>query len=113
MERAGQATWTVAPQGLAARESGDERVQFSYCFRIRNIERCLGFARHDISEALVSLRRGLKRGLVFQFFPLGIRWYFDRALFRHERDLIVSIFVGRAVKDGADARAYRHVISSP
>src|SRR5205085_6713679 len=49
----------------------------------------------------------------FQLFPLRVGWNFDRALFWHERDLVISIFVGRAVEDRDDAIADGHVVSSP
>src|ERR1700716_340207 len=53
------------------------------------------------------------REKVFESLALCVRGNFDRSLFRNERDLIVSVLVGRAVEDRTDARAQRHVISSP
>src|SRR5438105_8233013 len=50
---------------------------------------------------------------VFQFLALGVGRHLDRALFRHERDLIIGVLIGRTVKHGTDVLAYRHVVSSP
>src|SRR5438876_11334101 len=48
-----------------------------------------------------------------KFLPLCVRWLFDRALLRHERDLIVSIFVGGTVEHGTDPVAPGHVVFAP
>src|SRR5438105_2733398 len=48
-----------------------------------------------------------------ELLPRCVRWDFDRALFRHERDLIVSIFVRRAVEHRSDPVTHGHVVSSP
>src|SRR3979411_1332754 len=53
------------------------------------------------------------REKVFESLALCVRGNFDRSLFRNERDLIVSVLVGRAVENRTDARAHSHVISSP
>ena len=50
---------------------------------------------------------------IFEFLSFGVRWDFDRALLRDERDLVVSVFVGRAVKYGTDPFADRHVVNAP
>src|SRR6266446_7922931 len=48
-----------------------------------------------------------------ELFALPVRWNFDRALLRHERDLIVSIFVRGAVEYRSDPITHSHVVSSP
>src|SRR6266446_1025403 len=48
-----------------------------------------------------------------ELFALPVRWNFDRALLRHERDLTVSIFVRGAVEYRSDPITHSHVVSSP
>ena len=48
-----------------------------------------------------------------ELLSLRIRWDFDRAFLGHERNLIVSIFVSRAVEHGSDPVANGHVVGSP
>src|SRR5262249_25215751 len=50
---------------------------------------------------------------IFQLLALRVRWDFDRAPFRNQRDLIVSVLVGRAVEYGNDLIAHGHVVISP
>src|SRR5437016_1040771 len=70
------------------------------------------FAQSLIADFVFSNLSDL-RVKIFKLLPLCVRWNLDRALFRNERDLIVSIFVRRAVKDGTDTCTDRHVIRSP
>src|ERR1700694_2185336 len=49
----------------------------------------------------------------FELLALRIGGHLDRALFRNERDLIVSVFVRRAVEHGTDPLAHRHVVIAP
>ena len=75
----------------------------------------LGFP--NLAEALVTLFRFANlthlRIQALELLPLCVRRNFDRALFRHERDLIVSVFVGGAVEHRSDPIAHGHVVISP
>src|SRR6266480_4638382 len=53
------------------------------------------------------------RAKIFEALPLLVGRNFDRALFRNERDLIVSVFVRCAVEYRTDPFADRHVVHAP
>src|SRR2546429_9589431 len=50
---------------------------------------------------------------IFEALALRIRWNFNRALLRHERDLIISVLIGRAVEHRSDPLTDGHVVCSP
>src|SRR5439155_25139739 len=50
---------------------------------------------------------------IFEALALRVRWNFNRALLRHERDLIISVLVGRAVEHRSDPLADGHVVGPP
>src|SRR5438105_7878038 len=50
---------------------------------------------------------------ILESLPFGVGRDFDSPLFRNERDLIVSVLVSRAVEDGTDALANRHIVYAP
>src|SRR4030095_9096501 len=50
---------------------------------------------------------------VFEALALLVGRDFDRALFRNERDLIVSVFVRCAVEYRTDSFAHGHIVRSP
>src|SRR5207248_11482146 len=74
----------------------------------------LGFP--NLAEALVTFFAFANlthlRIQALELLPLCVRRHFDRALFRHERDLIVSVFVGGTVEHRSNSIADSHVVIS-
>src|SRR4029077_3320078 len=63
-----------------------------------------GFALTDLANLRVK---------VFEALALLVGRDFDRALFRNERDLIVSVFVRCAVEYRTNSFAHGHIVRSP
>src|SRR5436190_17640661 len=71
----------------------------------------------DFAQAFVS-RLALAnlphlRIKILESASLLVRWDLDRALLGNQRDLIISVLVGRAVENGSDPFTDCHVIGAP
>src|SRR5437762_7296643 len=78
----------------------------------------LGLLRFpDFTETLVTFFAFANlphlRIQALELLPLRVRRNLDGALFRDERDLTVSVFVGGTVEHRSDLVAHSHVVISP